>query len=185
VTRTTPFGWIAAAGLDGEIWLAPAGVACPSDPSIADLARLGGARSLVCYGRQDLQIRAFRQQFCGDGMASGEGSPGWIYGVFGGDALLDREAKWSDETALEIYGRAHPSLLDSGSPYFNCGQEGTGWFDLTGHFDDPASPDCRFTFFDDPGSGERGEEPVLSMTKCRQTFVYTDLLPAAGPYRAP
>jgi hypothetical protein len=186
LTGTGAFGWIAAAGRDGEIWVSPATVACPADPSIADLAWLGGARSLACYGGRDLQIRAFRQQFCGDGIASGAGSPRWINEVFGGDALFDREWHWGDETALdetalEIYGRAHPSLLESGTPYFNCSEEGTGWFDVTGHFDDPVSSDCRFTYFDDLTSGEREMEPALSITACRQTFVYADLHPASGP----
>jgi hypothetical protein len=176
-----PFGWIAAASRDGEIWLATAAVACSTDPSIADLARLGGAGALVCYGGRELQVRAFRREACGDGMTNMIKSPGWIAWVFGGDRLLDREADWIDETTNGIYGRAHPSLLDSGSPYFGCGQGGTGWFDVTGHFDDPVSSDCRAIVFDiDPNGGEREVEPALSITECRQTFVYTELRPAPG-----
>jgi hypothetical protein len=184
------FGWVAAAGRDGEVWLAPATVECPEKPTVGDLDRLGGARSLVCYGGDDLQIRAFRQQFCGDGQAGGEGGPGWIYGVFGGDALLDRGPPWGDETTivettLEIYGRAHPSLLKSGTPYFDCGQEGTGWFDVTGHFDDPVSRDCRFVYFypenNPAGDGSLEKEPALSVLECRARFVYTELRPASGP----
>jgi hypothetical protein len=181
VTGSRLFGWVAAAGRDGEVWLAAASVACPTDPSIADLDRLGGARSLVCYRRDVLQIRAFRQPFCGDGMAMGEGSPRWINSVFGGDALLDREADWGDVTALEIYGRAHPSLIDSGTEYLGCGDAGIGWFDVTGHFDDPVSSDCRFTFYDPASDESREEERALSITGCRETFVYTDLHPAPGP----
>lgn len=156
-----------------------ASVACPSDPSIADLARLGGAGALVCYGGRDLQIRAFRRQFCGDGATNMEGSPDWIAGIFGGDALLDREAEWDDQTAPRIYGRAHPSLLNLSTPYFSCGQG--GWFDVTGHFDDPVSSDCRATVSDPTTDETRAVEPALSITDCRRTFVYTELRPAPGP----
>jgi hypothetical protein len=182
VTWTVPFGWVAAAGRDGELWVAPASVACPTDPSIADLAWLGGAGALVCYGGRELQIRAFRQQFCGDGSTNMEKSPGWINSPFGGDALLDREAGWVDKSTKGIYGRAHPSLLNSDTPYYCWEQDGTGWFDVTGHFDDPISSDCRATVFDiEPAGGEREVEPALSITECRQTFVYTELRPASGP----
>jgi hypothetical protein len=179
-TFDLPFGWVAEAGRDGEIWLAPAAVACPTEPSIAALARLGGAGALVCYGRRDLQIRAFRREACGDGSTTMIGSPSWIAGAFGGHWLL--EAERIDETVRGIYARAHPSLLNSGTPYFGCGQEGTGWFDVTGHFDDPVSSDCRTIVFDiPPAGGEREVEPALSITECRQTFVYTELRPAPGP----
>ena len=176
------FGWVAAASRDGEIWASPASVDCPAAPSIADLDWLGGAGALVCYGRREIQLRAFRRQFCGDGIATVARSPDWIAGVFGGDSLFDRKAYQVDETALEIYGRAHPSLLEAGTPYFNCGEEGTGWFDITGHFDDPVSSGCRATEYDTEFSGEgQHEEPALSITRCRQTFVYTELRPATGP----
>lgn len=183
VTGSRFFGWVAAAGRDGEVWLAPATVECPQKPTVGDLARLGGARSLVCYGGRDLQIRAFRRGFCGDGIAMSAGSPEWINGVFGGDALLDREAEFGDETALEIYGRAHPSLIDSSPEYQICGDASDGWFDVTGHFDDPVSSDCRITAYDETSdpSLEVEMEPALSILWCRQTFVYTDLHPASGP----
>lgn len=139
-------------------------------PTVGDLARLGGARSLVCYGGRDLQIRAFRRPFSGDGIAMAAGSPEWINGVFGGDALLDREANWGDETALEIYGRAHPSLLDSGTEYFGCDDAAIGWFDVTGHFDDPISSDCRFTYADPRTDEPVDEEPALSVLDCRPKY---------------
>jgi hypothetical protein len=175
------YGWVAA-GHDSEIWLAPASVGCPPDPSVVDLARLGGARSLVCYGRHDLQIRVYRQPFCGDGITNAAGSPDWIIGVFGGDALFDRVVeRHDDETALEIYGRAHPSLIESGTEYLGCGDAGTGWFDVTGHFDDPVSSDCRVSEYD-PTTDESVEaEPALVVTWCRETFVYTEIRPASGP----
>lgn len=183
VTGLDIFGWVAAAGRDGEVWLAPATVACPDQPTVGDLARLGGARSLVCYGGRELQIRAFRQEICGDGAAVGDGSPGWIYGNFGGDPLFDREAQWNDWTAVGIHGRAHPSLVDSGTEYFGCNDAGIGWFDVTGHFDDPASRDCRYVYFnpeDFPGDGSLEQERAVSITLCRERFAYTDLRPAPG-----
>lgn len=183
VTGSWSFGWVAAASRDREVWLAPATMECPEKPTVGDLARLGGARSLVCYGGRDLQIRAFRQQRCCDGITMSAGSPEWINGVFGPDTLLDREANRHDETALEIYGRAHPSLIDSGTEYFGCDEQGTGWFDVTGHFDDPVSSDCRITAYDETGdpSLDVELEPALSILWCRQTFVYTDLHPAPEP----
>ena len=183
VTGSRFFGWVAAAGRDGEVWLAPATVECPEKPTVGDLARLGGARSLVCYGGRELQVRAFRQQLCGDGIAMSAGSPEWINGVFGGDALFDREAKWWDETGLKIHSRAHPSFSRSAPSYFDCSEHGTGWFDVTGHFDDPVSSDCRITAYDETSdpSLEVEVEPAVSILWCRQTFVYTDLHPASGP----
>jgi hypothetical protein len=181
LTEPRRFGWVAA-GHDSEVWLAPAAVACPIDPSVADLARLGGARSLVCYGRRDLHIRAYRLQFCGDGIAMAEGSPRWIIEVFGGDSLLDREVvRGEDDSALEIYGRAHPSLIESGAEYLSCGDKGRGWFDLTGHFDDPVSSECRYTYYDMTNDEPLEEEPALTVTRCRETFVFTKIQPASGP----
>jgi hypothetical protein len=176
-----PFGWIAAAGRDGEIWVAPGAVACPADPSVAELAWLGGAGGLTCYGGRNLQIRAFRQQLCGDGSHNLEAwSPAWITSPFGYDELLDREPNRPDQTGLKIHGRAHPSLLKAAA-YFDCGGKGTGWFDVTGHFDDPVSSDCRITFYDETTDASVEEEPALSIMGCRQTFVYTELRPAPGP----
>ena len=179
-TQVVSFGWVAAAGLDGEVWLAPTSVACPAAPSIADLARLGGARSLHCYGGRELEVRAFRLPFCGDGNAGNEALvPSWIGYAFGPDLLLDREAYWDDPTALRIYGRAHPSLLNAGTPYFGCGAEGIGWFDVTGHFDDPVSSECRMIL---EYPDEQPEvDPAWAIAACRQTFVYTELRPAPGP----
>ncbi|MEA2608490.1 MAG: hypothetical protein QOJ75_733 [Chloroflexota bacterium] len=181
LTGLAHFGWVASAARDGETWLAYASMACPRDTSLTDLARIGGARSLVCYGRSDLRLRAFREQFCGDGTAAGSGSPDWIYGVFSGDRLLARKEKAGEELAPEIYGRAHPSLLKSAAEFFGCNDAGTGWFDLTGHFDDPVSSQCRFVD-SDPTTGEPvDQEAALSITDCRQRFVYTELRPASGP----
>ena len=162
-----------------DLVIASASVACPANPSIADLARLGGADALTCYGGRVLQVRAFRQILCGDGMSEVESStPEWLTRPFGPDALFDREAKWGDKTALGIYGRAHPSLVVSGSLGFSC--DG-GWFDVTGHFDDPASSDCRITI-SDPATGQsREEDPAQSILACRRTFVFTELRPVPGP----
>ena len=180
LTGLAHFGWVASAGRSGETWLGAASIACPNDPSLTDLARIGGARSLVCYGRSDLRIRAFREPFCGDGTAGGEGTPDWLYGVFGGDSLFARQPKGGDESVPEIYGRAHPSLRAS-AELFGCGDSGTGWFDLTGHFDDPVASDCRFVG-DDPTTGEMAvQEAPLSISECRERFVYTELRPASGP----
>ena len=102
--------------------------------------------------------------------------------MFGGDSLFDRAVEWGDdETAHEIYGRAHPSLLEASPPYFSCGDEGTGWFEITGHFDDPVSKGCRSGWTDAADGSEHDEEPALSITRCRQTFVYTELRPTTGP----
>ena len=181
LTGPAHFGWVAA-GHDSAVWLAPASVACPRDPSLADLGRLDGARSLVCYGHRDFRIRAYRRPFCGDGIAMANGSPRWIIGVFGGDALYDREVLRDDDvTALEIYGRAHPSLLESGSEYLSCGDKGTGWFDVTGHFDDPVSSQCRYSYYDPTTDENVEEEPALAVTWCRETFVFTEIRPASGP----
>ena len=175
------FGWLAEAGRDGEVWAAPVSLACPARPTVVDLAILGGARALVCYGDRELRIRAFRRQFCGDGITTHFGAPHWIAGTFGGDSLLDREADFDDETANEIYGRAHPSSFAGDTEHFDCGPGGTGWFDVTGHFDDPVSSECRTTV-EDPTTGETiMEELALSIAYCRHTFVYTDLDRAQGP----
>ena len=93
----------------------------------------------------------------------------------GGDALLDREVPRDDETALEIYGRAHPSLIESGTKYPD------GWFDVTGHFDDPVSSDCRITEYDESSGKSIEEEPALVVTWCRETFVYTEIRLASSP----
>ncbi len=180
-TASGLFGWIAEAGRDGEVWAARVSLTCPTNPSVADLALLGGARALVCYGDRELRVRAYRRQFCGDGITTRYGAPDWIAGSFGGDSLFDRDAAFGDETANEIYGRARPSSFAGDTVHFGCSPEGTGWFDVTGHFDDSVSSECRTTIEDVTTGKILTEEPALSVVTCRHTFVYTDLDRAPGP----
>jgi hypothetical protein len=51
-----PFGWVAQAGKDGEIWVAPGAVTCPP-PTVAEIQWLSSMARLACYGDDVLEFR--------------------------------------------------------------------------------------------------------------------------------
>ncbi len=51
-----PFGWVAQAGQDGEVWVAPGTLSCPA-PSVADVQWVASIARLACFGDTEVQLR--------------------------------------------------------------------------------------------------------------------------------
>lgn len=165
-----PFGWVAAAGKDGEPWLSGDGVRCPARP--ADFAAFMAIRPLIglaCFGDADLSVAARLGQpeaTCGVDIGwtiepdwLGSTCPHPTFYVVGltatdqsFDAVLDPDL---DVRGLHP-GVEPPDLLD---------------VRVTGHFDHRAAKTCRGVAYE-PGVKVplSGPEVVLA---CRAQFVIT------------
>lgn len=141
----------------------PAGP-CPAAPTLQQLVDMGSAKAASCYGQTSLTVRAYSSDCGGCG---GTGfplhSPDWI-AVAGG-------ASWYVSTTATTPGgpgiRMGVWLLPSA--HLTPPKEGTQ-VELTGHFNDPVSPDCRIIPY---VAGTELPPVSVAAAGCRQAFVVT------------
>lgn len=151
-------GWVAAAGKDGEAWLATDSYRCPA-PDVADLFNLEHQRALACYGDSTLAV---------EGTLTGC-QPSINYG----------SEPWETECRMVRLGfdvdATPPPCVDCFEPtlwiYFNgdigLADEPPGTaIRVQGHFDDPAAQTC---------TQNDGLHEVLKLRVhvCRMSFVAT------------
>jgi hypothetical protein len=167
-----PFGWVAAAGKDGEPWLAGGGFACPSAPTdVRSFLAVPALAGLACFGRKDLEItgRLGRPEAtCGVDIGWTI-EPEWLastcphpmfYVVAG-----DRPDSWFEAVlapAIDVRG------LDPGV-------EPEDFLDVvvTGHFDATAAKMCH-AVVTEPGTVIELSRPEVVLS-CRATFVITHI----------
>jgi hypothetical protein len=155
-----PFGWVAAAGRDGETWIDHVkGQPCPSIPDEAgDLSVLPKELALHCFGRSELAFEL--------------------------DALIGRAAP-SDTTRIEPEWLSAGYYALSGDSCGPCGlpiaadpsssvelpEQAEGRWAFSGHLDDPIAASCRPTTALGPGAPSTD----LTVHRCRTTLVLTSL----------
>jgi hypothetical protein len=150
-----PFGWVAAAGRDGEVWIDDFELAdCPVLPD--DVDRLGVFREellIHCFGGAELAFEHDANVFCLDQDALPV-DPVWLAsgcGYLSGDAC--------GSCGLNLAVMPGWGTLPAEQP---------GRWALRGHFDDPAADGCRATA---PIVGD--PSPAQIIHRCRTTFVLT------------
>ena len=130
------FGWVARAGKDGEVWVAPASMACPS-ASVARIEWLPLPSRLACFAGETLQLRG-RVSYCFNELMGGI--------LFEAGCTL-HTADWEPIDALGPPGltlRFDGSvtvLTRDGSVTTLPNLEGA-LIEVIGMFDDPRAVDC-------------------------------------------
>ena len=178
-------GWTESSGVGvgGELWQSPDGVSwapanapmvppppqvpagpCPAQPTtLQQLIDIGAVKAATCFGQTPLTVRAYSSD-CGGCGGTGfpRHSPEWIANVY---------APWYVSTALIAPGAPGTRLgvWPLPSAHLTLPTEGTP-VELTGHFNDPVSPECRII-----PSFVGAELPPQSEAEagCRQAFVVT------------
>jgi hypothetical protein len=163
-----PFGWVAAAGKDGEGWLAGTTFQCPPRPTMDSAGLLGlvGLAALSCLGDSLVTVRALliaRDGGCPPGDPPIE--PAWLNN-YTCDISLFSIRSMTLEDAIADFDVAMP--LSERLPSVGNSADSPDTYDaeITGHFDDPAAQTCRAV-----GEVARSVEEVV--LDCRATFVIT------------
>ena len=170
------FGWVAAASQDGEQWLAPVELDCPSEPLTAEaviLARTDLQR-LACFGATPFTFRAWWPEIPDDA------------GLGGACAVADRPSGWllcqninyNYVTLNETEGFGGVGVQVSIDPASGLVMPERGtWVELRVHLDDPAAQGCA------DGAEELDEDvvPEQAILNCRGEMVLESVTPVEGP----
>ena len=153
-------GWVAAAGRDGEVWIEPASVDCPTT-DLDGVRRLSPTGRLACFGDQELELAGeFSGCFASNPATT---SPAWLNHT--GCGLVPpgyREgAVVPDPGGLVMRIAGDVSMPDLTPP---------APIVVTGHFDDPVAATCSHI----PGASVIDPRPPeLVVLHCRTEFVVT------------
>ncbi|MBI3746724.1 MAG: hypothetical protein HY264_09455 [Chloroflexi bacterium] len=151
---------------------------CPSRPTtVAAMIELDPALAVGCFGSDPLSFRAWVvDPGEGYGGTCGQFTPRWILECVLPDYLL------SGGVDTNAVGRG--MLHAMRSPTASGDLTGVGrWVQVTGHFDDPVSPTCRFGGGDSgPTIGFEPERPrAEAVLDCRKVFVVSRLRNTSAP----
>jgi hypothetical protein len=152
-------GWVAAAGKDGEVWVAPGVATCPAiPPDFASLAALSIGQRLACFGGVPITLRA-RLVPCGGGYEDVPGIVTWQcdvdYAVFDPawfgypqpvPLLL---ADPADPGPIGEFEDWHVLHLDPAATFPSPLPVGSV-VTVTGAFDHPAARGCQVSGVDQP-----------------------------------
>lgn len=143
---------------------------CPSKPvDAAAFASLDTASAVICFGRSPITFRAYAGRCDGCGGATGDVyTPTWLADPQQNQLYLSPlkvEDGWWFNSRRAATLADDPAWLDH-------------WVEVTGHFDDPASPTCRWT--PDPHSGGVFYSSQSTINSCRMQFVVTRVRVVAG-----
>jgi hypothetical protein len=149
---------------------APSG-SCPAAPTLQQLIDIGSVKAASCYGQTSLTVRAYSSD-CGGCGGTGfpRHSPDWI-AVAGG-------ASWYVSTTATTPGGPgiRMGVWPLPSAHLTPPKEGTQ-VELTGHFNDAVSPDCRIIPL---VAGEELPPVSVAAAGCRQAFVVTSFTVVGG-----
>lgn len=150
------FGWLAAAGKDGEPWIAPWEGDCP-EPNWDGVMLSQRLLALSCWGGADLTLEGTFQH-CNDDSPTGQ--PAWLFAV-----------------PCHLVGPDYGELLAGGlqlsfAPDVRATARDGARVRVTGHLDDPAARTC--TEDQILGAPEQ-KRPELVRLGCRLRFVVTEI----------
>jgi hypothetical protein len=165
-----PFGWVAAAGTDGEPWLAAGGSRCPEKPAdVAAFLAVPALAGLACFGRHDLAISgrlARPEATCGVDIGWTI-EPEWLASTCPHPKfyLVD------DDTTGASFGLVLNPGIDVAD--LDPGTEPPDWLDVLvmGHFDVRAAATCHGVVTELGTVIELS--PAEIVLSCRATFVVT------------
>ena len=139
----------------------------PSDP--AAFASLDVGTAVICFGNSPITFRAFLGTCEGcTGQSSDVYRPAWLADP--GQNQLYLSPVKSEDTWW--FGARRASNLPDDPAWRSH------WVEVTGHFDDPASGQCRWQ--PDPHSSEVLNSAQATINSCRQQFVVTRIRVVSG-----
>lgn len=157
--RERPFGWVAAASREGELWLVMDDLSCPDSSDLDGILRLAPEERLACYGGQTIRFRG-GQGGCGaaDGLPVSF-EPRWLRSESGCGFGLE-------PGQISLVLRFPPGVPN------DFGVDPT--VDVIGHFDDPVAATCVGTAnYPEVTAPTKAEAVAL----CRTEFVVESLTP--------
>ena len=167
-----PFGWVAAAGKDGEPWLAGRGFSCPSAPTdVASFLAVPALAGLACFGRKDLELsgRLGRPEAtCGVDIGWTI-EPEWLASTCPHPTFYVADSDRADSSFDAVLA---PGIDIRG---LDPGAEPEDFLDVlvTGHFDVRAATTCH-AVVTEPGAVIELSQPEIILA-CRATFVITHI----------
>lgn len=151
------FGWLAAAGKDGEPWIAPWDGNCPQ-PDWDGMMLSPRLVGLTCWGGAEITLQGTVR--C-DASSQPGGEPTWLWTI-----------------PCRLVGRDYGDLLAGGigvhfAPDVEVMPRDGTRVRVTGHLDNPAAKTCTLV----PFSGELSEVPHPELVRlgCRLKFVVTEI----------
>jgi len=171
------FGWVAAAGKDGELWIRRAKIECPPLPT--ELSEIVSARwidakvvEMMCFGDHNISFVArlvTPSEWCGlvewpavepEWMGECTTAPNYLVGLDDDERELALHPAWSPDVDLSF------------APEVEAPPEDWPMVLVSGRFDHPQAINCH-------SSGESPDTPVrdraLTVLSCRTQFVVTSL----------
>jgi hypothetical protein len=162
-------GWMPAT-LDGHPVVEPAAPRCPASiQDVVDLVDLVAAERLACFGDRPITLGPVTLRDLPNKTSPATGSPAWL----------------ADSATVAMFGSTGPQGVD-GPLLVRAGPALASlpldtWLEVTGHFDDPASPDCQRSWTGDAGSAPSPETAAEQVFSCREQFVITTARGVAAP----
>ena len=170
---TVEEGWVAAADTNGEPWVQPAAMVCPTAPpsTVQELVAIDGVTALACFSDRPLRLHARvldcqaspelkneKNGFCGGETGSASFQPSWFDRSF--QFLVPPEGAFNHEDSmLELHqdplGTA-PDPLPYGKPVT-----------VTGQFNHPAASACTMDWY------FVNDAPTVA---CRTVFAVTSIV---------
>ena len=174
-----PFGWVAAAGKDGEPWLEPDARDCPAAPAdFMELMDVYGIwtsyDALTCLSGQEISFEArVGQPEARCGVATPWGvDPTWFDPCLADETYLVPVADM--DAGPELRPAWAPDVDTSIAAPPNAPLDDMPIVEVTGMFDHPAARTCRNRLDqEDPDYTE--PDPAVTILTCRWTFVVTSM----------
>ena len=173
-----PFGWVAAAGKDGEPWIAPEQRDCPQMPTDLESLRDRDFESLVeiaCFGGEDITFQArvgHPEIQCGIESPWGI-DPGWLDSCMssGNPMLVSKDGP----DRAEVWPIWEPGVDTSLVRDFDTPIEDWPIVKVTGMFDHPEAKTCRSRVNYEEPSASEPPSPDWVVLQCRLEFVVTSM----------
>jgi len=181
------FGLAAAETPDGDRWLGPLNLACPTERTTASYLSLQPAERLACAGDDEWKLTAYIAEEGGRGcLPVWVTDPGWLFTACNFLFPQPVERELDEDTGLQVF--VHPDLGICGSSMFDSGcpfapYKGS-WVEMTGHLDDPAASTCVAKLspdFSNVSDLPPPPDPDQVVFACRLAFVVTAVRPTSAP----
>jgi hypothetical protein len=130
---------------------------------VADLVGITAAERLRCFAHREVSLGPVTFREAKNKTAAATGSPKWL----------------ASSAVIAMYGSGGPEgvdgpLLVRADAHIDA-LPVSGWFDVVGHFDDPAARGCHRAWADAGDSGPSPETKAEQELSCREQFVVTGI----------